>query len=294
MDNVERQQPADPRALYETALAYLGRHLVCLNGTYVELDAQGKAKSKEKLFSFSGFIMSFRGRWCLVTAGHVLDEELDENIRNKRIQLRCCGIADYFGLDAKVPLPTIIDYENTPKLYIDDQELGLDFGVMPLRDLYQANLAANGILPIAEENWVRQEDVEFEAFGILGFPDELKPEPGTRMGDHGQEIVGHVHAILIPIQRLPDETMEAEGRQFPWFVGKVLLPPDRLQSVVGMSGGPIFGFRRVPGEGLSYWVVAMQSWWNKETRVIYGCPVPIFARLVEEVLDSGTGHESSS
>ena len=77
--------------------------------------------------------MSFRGRWSLVTAGHVLEEQLDFNIQKKKIKLRQCVIADYFGIGAKVDMPTIIDYEDMAKLYIDNREWGLDFGLIALR-----------------------------------------------------------------------------------------------------------------------------------------------------------------
>ena len=75
-------------------------------------------------------------------------------------------------------------------------------------------------------------------------------------------------AILSPFAALPPVAVNTE--------------PFGLNSIVGMSGGPIFGFRRYPNGEQRYWVVALQSWWDPETRTIYGCPVPIFARLVAE------------
>jgi hypothetical protein len=46
-----------------------------------------------------------------------------------------------------------------------------------------------------------------------------------------------------------------------------------------MSGGPIFGFKKTE-EGLKYWIVAIQSWWDKKRRITFGCRVPTFARLL--------------
>ena len=49
-----------------------------------------------------------------------------------------------------------------------------------------------------------------------------------------------------------------------------------------MSGGPIFGFRLKP---FAYWIVAIQSAWLPESRVVFGCPVPALATLLEELFD---------
>jgi hypothetical protein len=58
-------------------LRFFCDHLVVLGGSYVPLDAQGHDAGAEKFFAFSGFILSVRGVWCLVTAGHAV-QELEE------------------------------------------------------------------------------------------------------------------------------------------------------------------------------------------------------------------------
>ena len=71
--------------------------------------------------------------------------------------------------------------------------------------------------------------------------------------------------------------MTARPTIYPQFVGQL----DRelpIKSVVGMSGGPIFGFRL--GERIAYWVVALQSSWNASTRTVYACPLPILASML--------------
>lgn len=46
-----------------------------------------------------------------------------------------------------------------------------------------------------------------------------------------------------------------------------------------MSGGPIFGFN-LDGEVARYWIVAMQSSWNRAQNIVYGCPLPLLATLM--------------
>ncbi|WP_442580324.1 hypothetical protein ACSBOB_33590 [Mesorhizobium sp. ASY16-5R] len=58
-------------------------------------------------------------------------------------------------------------------------------------------------------------------------------------------------------------------------------------NMVGMSGGPVFGFAGNEKE-LRYWIVALQSAWLKDTRTTFACPVPVFAPLLTEWVRSLT------
>jgi hypothetical protein len=231
--------------------------------------------------------MSFNDTWFIVTAGHVL-KGLDELISSRKIQLISSSIADYFGKDAKVHLPTPFPYDvDTPKGWIDDNAIGLDLGLIHVRPLFRQGLQANGILPISEENWVRQNDVDFELYYLLGFPKELADKL-TKPVDRGKEMTAHVLPGLFKVERIWDSSevpsyVEIPDATLPWFVGKLTATtgPD----IKGTSGGPILGIRKTPDGGLQYWVVALQSAWYPDSRIIRGCPVPIFARIVQELLN---------
>jgi hypothetical protein len=58
----------------------------------------------------------------------------------------------------------------------------------------------------------------------------------------------------------------------------------KAPNIKGMSGGPILGLRGTPDGGLRYWVVALQSRWFEQSRIILGCPVPLFATIVQQLL----------
>jgi hypothetical protein len=64
---------------------------------------------------------------------------------------------------------------------------------------------------------------------------------------------------------------------YPRFIGQVGddLP---FKSIEGMSGGPIFGFQSQPR--LRYWLVAIQSSWDPQTRTVYGCSLRVLASLM--------------
>jgi hypothetical protein len=246
---------------------------------YVPLDPQGQEAGPPQFLACSGFVVLFHGSWFFLTAGHVLKEHLDGNVKEGRIRIMTSSLADYFGPDAKVFRPTAFDYEGTERFYIDNRELGLDLGVMYLRPYFQAHLAANGVVPIEEGNWLRQHEVSFDSFGLLGLPSEYVTS-GRRAGDFGEEQLGTVQATLVSVEKLEEMPEGIEESNLPWFIG-LIRAQEGLASVRGMSGGPIFGFQVGADQRLRYWVVALQSRWYPQRRIILGCPVPVFMGILE-------------
>lgn len=271
-----------PSEIYAEAVKWYGRHFVCLTGGYVQLDENGKQIGDERLFGISAFVMSFGGEWFLVTAGHALKEGIDDKIATGRVKLLGTSIQDDFGPDAKGPYPTMFDYASALKWYIDDRGLGLDVGLVHLRDFYRSGLEANGVLPISEANWVNQPTDLDDDYMLFGVPEELTGPTVIEPGPTGEQLSAPITAMLLHVTRTDTPHRELPPSKYPWFIGTVNTEPFGLNSIVGMSGGPIFGFRRYANGEQRYWVVALQSWWDPETRTIYGCPVPLFARLVAE------------
>jgi hypothetical protein len=265
---------------------HLCRHIVCVSFRYAILDERGRRTDKEHFITYSGFVMCVEGVWFILTAGHILKEELDQNLANKRIEIVSCNIADYFGKDAKVRYPTPFNYEDMPRAYIDDEALGLDIGLIFLRPFFQEGLKANGIVPITEENWLTQHRANFESFMLLGFPKEIVDRHTKPVGP-GEPMDGMVGAVLISIEQITARSQLPPSVEIPesvhhWFVGR--LKPDEVPNIKGMSGGPIFGLRQTPDGGLLYWVVAAQSRWYEKSRIILGCPVPIFAEIIRTAI----------
>ncbi len=58
---------------------FLGQHLVALQGSYEYVNPDGKPTGSFGYFLHSGFVMSFREQWLLVTAGHIL-QNLEERL----------------------------------------------------------------------------------------------------------------------------------------------------------------------------------------------------------------------
>jgi hypothetical protein len=119
---------------------------------------------------------------------------------------------------------------------------------------------------------------------MLGFPEHLIPEP--ERNQQGSIVSGTVQPVMLSLQRMATPESEDEPAT-PWFVGQMDSRID-IPSVKGMSGGPIYGFRRSDDGRWWYHVVALQSWWNRQTRTVYGCSLPVFAEaLLAAFQDSG-------
>lgn len=228
--------------------------------------------------------MSFYDKWFLVTAGHTLKEGIDDKIATGRVRSLGTSIQDDFGPDAKSHLPTIFDYESAPKWYIDDRELGLDVGLVHLREFYRSGLEVNGIVPISEANWINQPCDMSNDYLLFGVPEELTGPTRSEPGPTGEMLIVNVNAMSLHVTRTDTPHRDFAPPRHPWFIGTVNASPFGLKSIVGMSGGPIFGVRRFPNGDCRYWVVALQSWLDPETRTVYGCSLPEFARLVSEAL----------
>jgi hypothetical protein len=129
------------------------------------------------------------------------------------------------------------------------------------------------VIALEEKNWIHQANVTFDGYVMLGLPEEFSSDTVNDAGE------GIVSPTMFGVQRLdppPDDTPVTNN---PRFVGQIRAGTP-IKSVVGMSGGPIFGFSF--GEQTRYWVVALQSTWIRSSRIVYGCSLPVLASLMTE------------
>jgi uncharacterized protein (DUF433 family) len=189
---------------------------------------------------------------------------------------------DYLGSRPRVAEPLPFDYADCGKIFIDDEKEGLDFALLTIRTFYQMSLEANGIRAISEVNWVAQDVSPCELFALLGLPNRLVDKP-WELVPHGDRFAGVINPVLVTVEAISLPPDEMPASRYPWFVGRVGAAAG-LPDIVGMSGGPIFGFAKRPNGLWEYWIVAVQSRWRPSSRVIFACPVRTFALLVEQEL----------
>lgn len=266
----------------ENFVRFFSRHLVSLSGWYYASASKETDPGELHLFSYSGFIISFHGFWCLATAGHIL-EDLEENLAKGLIRVERYALLDTFGHEviSHEPIPFI--YSQAPKFFVNDREAGLDFALIGLGPYYQHLLQANGVEAVTQENWEKQKEVDFGRFMMIGLPQEaIEASSWKSQGKvHFKALVRPMTLEIEKIQKAPNGSEET---RYPRFIGKINgdMP---LNSIQGMSGGPILGFNK---QGNKYWIVAIQSSWLPESKIIFGCPILTIADIVEKMISRAT------
>jgi hypothetical protein len=257
----------------------LGSSLVAITGRFALHDPKTGDLEPEQAFACTTFAMSFNDTPVLLTAGHVIQDELDPILVQKeykgcQVELYETKICEFFGPDPVVKAPkAFAHYAETPRAAIDQSlergSRGLDFGILLPRPFYWWGITANGVTPLNESFWA-SEDEQFDTYRMIGFPSTSQL---TKKG--------LIQTTSYRIVRNSDPEAKGPDGKPNWFVGQ--LPPG-ITDVKGVSGGPIFGFRKRNDGTWDYRVVAMQSWQGAGDGVIYGTPIRSFAPIVADVI----------
>jgi hypothetical protein len=237
------------------AQTFLARHFVAISVNSRFKGDQGP----DRFFAASGLLIQIRDILGILTAGHVV-EYLDEAVNHTDLVSLGYQLLDTFGetklSDDGVPY----DLKSSPRLHFHNDEQGLDFGVLFLHEHQARLIEKHNIVPLTYEA-SQNEPSDLDVFFLLGLPAELTSE---RVSTSGNATVG------MTMLRLKKAEAEEQTTLFPRFVG-VIDSRTSLESLKGMSGGPIFGFNTERPN--KYWIVAVQSSWKKSERKVYGCPV---------------------
>jgi hypothetical protein len=279
--SLDHEHNTEQPASLQEVIRFFCRHLVSLSGWYQWVNSDGKPFGEKYFFSYSGFVISIQGVWNLVTAGHIL-EELEQSLKDKKIQITECSLVDIFGLNAASNIPIPFDYNHAPKFFIYNKEEGVDFGLVIIRSHYRDLLKTNGIVPIQEKDWKNIPDELASKHIMLGLPQYFIK---TRVIK--ERVVGSVAPAVIGVERIYDESLV---KKYPQFIGKLSDTGYIVEDITGMSGGPILGFSK---DWKKYWIVAVQSSWISDRRITFGCPVSFFTQIVEEFIAASESHSGN-
>ena len=166
---------------------FFSRHLVGLSVAY---RLRKEADQSPRFTMCSGTLIAIEGVVFFLTAGHVLDQ-LGKLRESDQVEIVGSALVDTYGWKRTSDIPIPFDLSTARMFYIDDDDAGLDFGVIPLERHCVRLLAKNGNVALSEANWSRQHTVEFDAFAMLGFPEELVSE---RLDESG---AGHAEPVML-------------------------------------------------------------------------------------------------
>lgn len=251
----------------QTALGFFARHFVAITVTY-RVNAEGEI-GPVRFAAYSGTLMFVLNTCCILTAGHVV-EDIDEQLANPEIEILAFHLADTFGNGAVTERPIPFDFRSAARFAINDDELALDFGVIALHPHYVKLLSLHGMVALDEKNWAHQHKVAMSHHFVIGLPAELV---STTLDEAGS---ARVEMKIVPLREVGHA--ELSGPKYPRFCGKIIGDMS-FESMRGMSGGPIIGLNQ---DASTYWIVAIQSSWSKESRLAFGCPLPVLGKMLTD------------
>jgi hypothetical protein len=223
--------------------------------------------------------------WCLLTAGHII-KGIEDRLASGDWKFQY-SLVDDLGPSPIDHNAIPFDYEGAPRLFIDDDQQGLDFGLVFLRPYYCALLEKNSVVPITEKHWKNQGNFECDRYLMLGFPTEFI-ETDIRETADGYHLTGALSPMMGLVTKLESPPLGVTPTTYQQFIGRAAGSHD----MDGMSGCPIFGVEA--GRDDRYWIVAIQNSWFPSSRVILGTPVPVLAELIERKLDKMDQSEKQS
>lgn len=256
------------------ALKQFGRHLVCLSFFRHRVEP---CPDTSKSFFHSGFIMEFGDKWYWTTAGHIL-EEIDRALNTPDLVLDGFRLLDHFGAGAINRNAILFDFRGAWRYFEHNDDLGLDYGAVEIREHDKRLLKANNVMPIPVREWQDLQSLKFKSHFMVGFCEDGIERIAKPIAE-GVLIQGRATPSFIYVEQMEPREGEQQ-RPYPRFVGKLSSNwPEG--SIVGMSGGPVFGF--VEGEA-EYRVVAVQSCWLESKRITYACPLEVVGQKLLQAI----------
>jgi hypothetical protein len=135
-----------------------------------------------------------------LSAGHSM-RNLRKSLENPAFRKDSICLIDSFGPKPvdRHPVPFAVKPEEI--VFIDDDKLGLDFGLIPLRPYYVNLLSKNGTVAVEEERWVHQHRLRFDAYFMLGLPEEFTAKA---LLDNGDALM---KPMMVEVHPLPPDTV---------------------------------------------------------------------------------------
>lgn len=260
------------------------RHVVSLLWLDKKREPDGPADDicayDPKAFAVSAFVISVRNIWFLVTAGHIL-RDLDERLRAGRKIVKS-GLMD--GLVSRKSFHIPFNLGDTPKWYVCDD--GLDYALIPLRPAFVRQLIAGGVCALGENAWTNIPDSPDGCF-LVGFPNQ-----GADITITPDGVNFSLGTPLIPVRLVddPPEILKRGANRIYAKVPTVNADADgkkiTLTDIDGISGGPLFVVKNTDEHKFRYWVVAIQSGWAPQSRVLAACPIQPLVDAVAQGVDA--------
>ncbi len=266
----------------------LSKFLVGL--TWVDVPTDAKLSTEERRWQgevpiVSCSLLKVKNRYMLLTAGHVL-RDIQSRLKSTRKALKW-QLLDYAAANnPKLAIPCHLDPEKF--VYLDER--GYDYGLICLDNIAVENLLKGPVLPICREvSRPCEFDNEDELY-LIGYPTAVIKKRIVHQSDQSCMKLG-LGVPLLPVEVCSDPP-QVLRHDCERLYGRVSKAPGKLENedivledIDGLSGGLLFVVRATNPTELKYWVVAIQSSWERSSRTIAACPIDPFLAFLSELLE---------
>jgi hypothetical protein len=253
-------------SVYARGVRFFHRHVVPIQFEFTPTNG-----GKPHFALISSFLVSVRGTWLLLTAGHCIDE-VQENL-DKGCSMRC-WLVDCAGQGAKHKEMVPFDWgDAAPARLFPDPEI--DLGIVWLRSNACDLLSANGLEPFTEEAWDYEPPPQVDAHLLMGMPAELA-RPASPVSS-----ITPVALLVFASDERPAGLEETKAERWYGYADQM----EGFSDIRGMSGGPILAVGRAPDGSQRYWLFAMQSAWHRPSRAIAAVRTRPALRVLGEMFE---------
>ncbi len=260
-------------AIYEASLPYLV-------GITVATDTPGPTGDWVdglRRFALSGSVFEFHGRWVLATAGHCIND-LNAIVRHDG-QLSVAVVDGWAGGGGQLqPIP--LHYDPDLAFAYDDNKW--DFGFIILPDNTRALLEAGRVKTVGPDHYSSEpSDDKYQVCAVLGLPTSAQ---NARV--KGDAVALEVSPVLARLEHAFEVPAEVKKADVPLWYGRLKNEmAAEIGSLDGMSGGTVFGFRRLNSEKIHLQVIGIQYAIKRHGQYIYVMATPWYMvnKLLEEL-----------
>jgi hypothetical protein len=259
---------------------FMARHLV--TKVAIASDKRSSRLLPDDSVIGSGFMLVYRDIRIFVTAGHVIRDIEAAHKNSDWITSVSMIDSIHSGALFKKGAVNLI-FDRCPHHFFFENDGTIDYGFMLLHALPIAAIQANDIVPVNYERWRNPPEL-FDQYFLIGTPAEkvdIGQYPGTN-----QYGVRSIRAAMIEVKRIVPPAGSIDTSTM--IYGKIdLTKPDDeepLNDIRGMSGCPLLGIQFDGGKA-HYWIIAIQSGWFEEQRIITACRLKPFAEHIRDSID---------
>lgn len=211
-----------------------------------------------------------------MTAGHCL-QALDDAIKDRDVTNLECALIDEPIKNPKYKESIPFPIESCERVALGN-EMGADYGIIPLSQMFRALLEKNDKIALGEEVWESQPE-NASTHLLFGVPSCSVQIDSWR--DNRRVVAYEYRGLGIKLlEQKPDYiTAKWPGRYYGIVAGN--------DDIDGMSGGPVFAVRKVSEENrdvYTYWIIGVQSSWHRNARVVEVCPILELGETLREAI----------